>query len=359
MKKRFQFLRCRTAALICAMFIPAIVTTAHAQNNHAALVQQAYDTSKDAKTLDEYNAALAAHKTASDGDLSEAQRQYVDQLAAWIHNKRGEYYANEAVKLIDGGKPDQAAKMEAKALADFELAVEKDDNKWQAFHNRGVSYAAAGRFEEALKDFDRVTQLRIGFTKGWFNRAEANFSLGRYEDAINDYTTLLRLSPNDSDAYVSRGHAYFQLRQFDQALPNYSMAVSLQPNDALLRTIRADAYQSLRMWQQAADDYRIAVDMDNQLGRAYQGAAWLLSTCPDDRFRNPEMALDAAQSAIANDGDGDSRYLDTLAAAQANAGQFEQAVETLGKAIEKAPESEQARLKSRLDLYKEGKPYRQ
>ena len=359
MKNRSEFPSCRTAAVISALSILTIVAAAKAQGDQATLVQQAYDSSKDAKTLDEFNAALVACKTASDAELTDAQHKYVDQLAAWVHNKRGEYYANQAVKLSDDGKTEQATEMDAKALAEFEVAVEKDSNKWQAVHNRGVSYAAAGRFAEALKDFDRVVQLRIGFTKGWFNRGEANYSLGRYDDAISDYTTLLRLNPNDSAAYVSRGHAYFQMREFDQALSDYSMAVSLQPNDALLRANRADAYQSLRMWQQAADDYRLAVDMDNQLGRAYQGAAWLMSTCPDARFRNSEMALEAAQSAITNDGEGDYRYLDTMAAAQASAGQFEQAQETLTKAIKKAPESEQERLKSRLDLYKEGKPYRQ
>jgi tetratricopeptide (TPR) repeat protein len=50
--------------------------------------------------------------------------------------------------------------------------------------------------------------------------------------------------------------------------------------------------------------------------------------------------------------------LDTLAAAYAEEGQFEKALEWQKKALELAPENFKADLNTRLKLYEAGKPYR-
>ena len=77
------------------------------------------------------------------------------------------------------------------------------------------------------------------------------------------------------------------------------------------------------MGKRAATDYRGAVEIDPNLARAYQGAAWLMATCPDEKFRNQKVALQAAKKAIEIGGDDNARFLDTLAAAYADTGQFE------------------------------------
>ena len=49
----------------------------------------------------------------------------------------------------------------------------------------------------------------------------------------------------------------------------------------------------------------------------------------------------------------------TLAAAHAEAGQFDQAVRWQEKAIPLAPEAQRDVLRRRLELYQQGKPYRE
>ncbi len=58
-----------------------------------------------------------------------------------------------------------------------------------------------------------------------------------------------------------------------------------------------------------------------------------MATCPDEVFRNPDEALSAAEKAIELDGENDYRYLETLAAAEANAGHFDDAVDTQTGAV--------------------------
>ncbi len=134
--------------------------------------------------------------------------------------------------------------------------------------------------------------------------------------------------------------------------------MELSPDSADYLADRADIHASMGAWQQAADDYRRAVRLNDSLGRAYMGAAWVMATCPEERFRDEQLAIESADKAIELDGDADWRYLDTLAAAQASAGQYDQAQKSIAAAIEKAPAAQAAALKHRQKLYAEGKPYR-
>ena len=63
-----------------------------------------------------------------------------------------------------------------------------------------------------------------------------------------------------------------------------------------------------------------------------------MATCPDERYRNEELALTAAQKALELDGDKDPRYIETLAAAYANAGQYDSAVAILQGHLDKMPQ---------------------
>jgi tetratricopeptide (TPR) repeat protein len=55
----------------------------------------------------------------------------------------------------------------------------------------------------------------------------------------------------------------------------------------------------------------------------------------------------------------DFAILDTIAAAYAEAGKFDKAVEWQEKAIKLAPDDQKEDFGTRLKLYQEGKPYRE
>jgi len=91
--------------------------------------------------------------------------------------------------------------------------------------------------------------------------------------------------------------------------------------------------------------------------------AWILATHRDDGVRNPNEAVRFAEDACALTGYKDIEMLDTLAAAYAAAGQFDDAAATAQKAVDLALSSgreEKAEIiRKRLDLYKAGQPYYQ
>ena len=88
--------------------------------------------------------------------------------------------------------------------------------------------------------------------------------------------------------------------------------------------------------------------------------AWLLATCPDSGLRDGKSAVAFAEKAVAATLRKNAAYLDTLAAAYAEAGQFAKAVSVQNEAIallhdEKMKED----LASRLRLYQSNSPYRE
>lgn len=98
---------------------------------------------------------------------------------------------------------------------------------------------------------------------------------------------------------------------------------------------------------------------DNELLNAL---AWILSTCPDRDGRDGPRAVALMEMVMSNHGDLEPAYVDTLAAAYAEAGDFRRAVDYQQVALELLPidshPEELADYELRLQLYREGEPYR-
>ena len=328
-----------------------------------SLVRKAFETTKAAKTLEEFESMIELCKLLLDREISESQQNYVKKLKAWNHNKRGEILAKKAAVKAEDSDAEEASRLDDEAMKEFSIALELDEKRWKSYHNRGVSYALLGKYDEALRDFDKTIELNPQYANTWFNRAEIYYEMGNYNRAIRQYDEVVRLKPGDAGAYSGRAHCHYQRRRFRQALNDYNQAVSLDAGNAAVYADRADAHAHLDQWDRAAQDYRQAITLDYSSARALLGAAWLMATCPDPRFRDDKRALQAAEKALTLGADQDYRYLDTLAAAQAANGDYDGAIESIEKALQLAEETlaeeELKKLAGRLELYKQQQPYRE
>jgi tetratricopeptide (TPR) repeat protein len=90
------------------------------------------------------------------------------------------------------------------------------------------------------------------------------------------------------------------------------------------------------------------------------GLAWFLATCPDAKIRNGSEAMALATNVCELSRWSNAEYLDTLAAAEAEAGLFDAAVKHEEQALElaKAGKVDVKDFESRLSLYQQHKPYR-
>jgi tetratricopeptide (TPR) repeat protein len=330
-----------------------------AQSDAKTLIDQAYQKTKKAKTVSDLTTIIELCQRAQQADATESQRKYLAQLLGWSHNKRGEAIIEQSLAALQGDDQPQAIALDAKALADFEKSVRYEPKKWKSLHNRGVGYALIDEFVKAIEDFDAVIKLKPEYTNAWFNRAEIRYELDQLDLAIEDYTEVIQRVPGDFGAYTGRGHANFRAGRIRVALDDYEYAANLNPSNADALVNRGRARQKLGLWELAAEDFREAIERDGKSAPAFREAAWLMATCPDARYRNQKLGLHAAKKAVelAAVDALTAQHLDTLAAALANAGQFEEAQARQKQALQRATAEEAPELQRRLALYKGGEPY--
>lgn len=97
--------------------------------------------------------------------------------------------------------------------------------------------------------------------------------------------------------------------------------------------------------------------------QAQANLAWLLATCPQTEYRDGKKALSISQNLLQQDKDKNANLLDTLAAAYAETGQFQQAREIQQQAIDllshdRADSTRLDRFNQRLEFYQANKPWR-
>ncbi len=308
------------------------------------LVDEAFRKSKAAESDSDYSTVIDLCLRGMQSGLKQDYHDYAKRLMGWAYNRRGEIRAE--------------AGQDAEALVDFETAVDCNPQSWRAVHNRGVSYAAAGRFDDAMADFDHTIELNKNYANAYFNRGELRYRKGDFNGAVRDYTASLQIKP-DPVVLNSRGHAYYRLERFGEAIHDYTETLKLDPDNAAAMINRGDTLADLGRYGEASADYRAAVKLDPKLGRAFQSCAWLMATCPDEHYRNEELAVEAARRAVELDGGNDYRDLETLAAAQANAGQFAEAKITQESAIAHSPKGHRVQAEKRMALYQREQPYRE
>ncbi len=145
---------------------------------------------------------------------------------------------------------------------------------------------------------------------------------------------------------------------FDKALADFDEAIRLDPEFAGAYTGHGIAHAKLGDYAAAHADYEHAIQLNPQDHSAQNNLAWLLATCPDDNYRDGSRALVLANRACELTGFSNWYCVGTLAAANAEVGNFEEARTWARETLRLAPQEERAGCKQRLKLYKEGKPYR-
>jgi Flp pilus assembly protein TadD len=111
----------------------------------------------------------------------------------------------------------------------------------------------------------------------------------------------------------------------------------------------------------ARTHFESALKMEPHNSKYLNNLAWLEAACPLADLRDGHRAIKLATEACELTQWKDPLMIDTLAAAYAETGQFDKAVQTQQKATdlaELARPRDREGLRQRLKVYQEGKPYR-
>jgi 4-amino-4-deoxy-L-arabinose transferase-like glycosyltransferase len=169
--------------------------------------------------------------------------------------------------------------------------------------------------------------------------------------------------PDNLPLLTALAPALFRERRFEEAIDGYAAIDRL---GALSPPLRFEYARSLRLGglrREAIDLLEEGVRSDAAISSFRIELAWLLATAPEDRLRNGSRALRLVRQVIAATMQPSAQALDTLAAAHAELGNFEEARRIVGRALGAARQEGrgdlEAGIRERVKLYAEGRPFRE
>jgi len=299
-------------------------------------LQALFDRSNRAASVIEFNNIIEGSRTiAKDTTRSIAERDYAKKLLSWAANRRGELRSDTAAQMARDGQAADASALDRTAAEDFLLAIQFDESRWRAHHNLGVARALTGDIDSAIESFGKTIELQPQFSEAYFNRAELRIKRNDLTGAIADYDKAIELSPDDPGIRTARGRTHTRTENLDAALADFQEAMRLQPESGQTAGLVADTCQRLAKWKEAASAYQKALELAPNDPKVLQNAAWMMATCPDEYYRNPETALKTAQRAVeASEGSVTAHRLHVLGVAQAATGDFAAAIASINAALE-------------------------
>jgi len=199
--------------------------------------------------------------------------------------------------------------------------------------------------------------------------ADVHFALGAllndrrsYDEAAIQLNEAARLDPQDDALRFYLGTFLAQRGRMAEAVPHLQAAARALPDDPAIRVNLGVALARQGETQPAIDELRRALQLAPDWSRPAYRLAWIYATHPDAGVRNASEAVRLAERAAQASRGPDAAALDTLAAAYAEAGRFDEAIEVAVRAEKTATESNRQGLAQaisrRLELYRTRRPYR-
>jgi serine/threonine-protein kinase len=193
-------------------------------------------------------------------------------------------------------------------------------------------------------------QLALGLQEG-----------GHWPESLLAVNRAIEINSNLAFAYQLRGLALLHEPDLPRAVASFQRAIDLDPGRHLAHYNLGQVLQQQGRYAEAEQAYLGAIKAHPTSNHAYNSLARLLATCRDDKARDGKRAVEYATTACERTDWKDPLFLDTLAAAYAEARRFDEAVRYQMQALDDPALKGDLRTaaEKRLELYREKKPFRE
>ncbi|RPI24664.1 MAG: tetratricopeptide repeat protein [Acidobacteria bacterium] len=295
------------------------------------------------------------------GRIDEAMAEYQKALAldpdfADAHMKLGMAMARQ-------GRIQEAKQQIEKALELFPDSAE-------AHSNLAALLVGEGRFADAIGHCEKALSIRPEYPGAHANLGIALVQTGNREGALPHFEKALAGEPDFPEIHLHLGRLLAEMQRFDEAIPHLEKALEATPDSAPLRYNLARLLAAKGSFDTAIPHFEKVVQMAPDFGPARRDLmialgrlARIRATSSDASLRNGAEAVALAERAVQLSGGQDALLLDTLSVAYAEAGRFQEAIQTARRALDLARQQNNQALVSaipgRIAAYEAGKPVRE
>ncbi len=227
-------------------------------------------------------------------------------------------------------------------------------------HKLGTVLALQGDRPGAVAQFEQALTLDPKFVKARYSLGLILADEGRTAPAIQQFTAALAAEPGYVEARLQLAHTLRRSGQYEASLPHYAEIVKADARVPEARFGYAAALIRLRRYAEARDYLADAMRAYPNEFAFNNALARVLAAAPDDKVRDGRRAASIMQPVVAQVRASD--ILETMAMAQAEQGQFTEAVTWQKDAIDAAARAGQPgvaeRIGDNLRLYQARRPCR-
>jgi tetratricopeptide (TPR) repeat protein len=245
----------------------------------------------------------------------------------------------------------------AAALENINEAVRVAPEDISSLLYRARLLSAQQQYDLAREDLRQALQLRPGLPQAILLQSVVAAAQGRFGEAIDNLEKLLEQQPDSAEIKLQIATFYEADRRPRKAIELYSEVIAADSENWMALRRRADAYLGTAQHAKAIADYEAALTIFPEESGILNNFAWVLATSPHDRLRNGQRAVELAKKACELTEYKAPHVLSTLAAAYAEQGQFDEAMNWSTKAVEL--DNDEPQLAKELASYRAGKPWRE
>ena len=286
------------------------------------------------------------------GRHEQAAAEFRRALALDPDHAEAHYRLGDA--LIKTGRTEEGA-------AELARALKRNPRHTRALDKLGGVLLGARKYRDAAACFRQAVRLDPTFARAHQNLAAALYALGDLPEAAACLRRAIRLEPTYVLAHANLARTLEKAGRTDEAIAAYRRAVELAPARVEARWRLARLLLHRGRGAEAGAQLEAVVKAEPTHVVATEALAWLLATSPQAKLRDGPRAVRLAETLCKLTAYKDPRALDVLAAAYAEAGQFDHAVRAAARALALAGSSpaERKAIQDRLQRYQARTPHRQ
>jgi tetratricopeptide (TPR) repeat protein len=297
------------------------------------------------------------------GEFAEAVGAFGDALAVLRDNAppappEGDDPSLKPAVLLLWWRAESARAVDNVEAAEADIALARERDAYWAAGIGGDLLNQLGEHERAEAEFTAAIGLRPEMDEPYLGRALARLRGGRPAEAVADYDVVVNRRPGAAMAYGLRAQALAAAGRFPEALADCEARQRLTPGDPSVHLDRGRVHVMAGAFDRARDEFEAAAMLAAHHPVVSAHLVWVLAAAGDGAVRDAGRAETFGRVACEVTRWQDPWLLEALAAAQAEAGRFDEAVETQQKALDarSGPPSEDALF--RLRRYQNRQPFR-
>lgn len=235
-------------------------------------------------------------------------------------------------------------KEDEKRIADFDRAIELDDDNPEYLRLRAQYQFTKEEHEKALADVDKAIEMQGDHFASHELRGMILLGLDRHEEALESFNEATKLIPEAALPYQHRGELFMKQGDAEKALAELSKAIELAPESPQTLLVRAAVYYELKQPDKALADVEAAIRLQPQLVVGHLMRAEILAA--NDRLDDAIVALEELNK-LAPD---QAQLLNPLGTYYLLDGRPNKAIEIFSRVVELTPDDARA-LRFRGDAY--------